>query len=121
MKKEEKQEIKQGRIADTYLGRVHLELSHNLDGNLFVDTLAISCTVDVTESTIAHLLDEAPSFQSGVSRELALGLTLLCNDALEHFGVDILSSLFLLLLLVDGLTSGSSGLGSDMTVVDGGC
>ena len=83
--------------------------------------MAISCTVDVTEGTIAHLLDEAPSFQSGVSRKLALGLTLLCNDALEHFRVDILSSLFLLLLLVDGLTSGSTGLGSDMTVVDGGC
>jgi hypothetical protein len=80
--------------------------------------LSISSTVDVAESAVTHLLDQVPSLQSRVSGKLALGLTLLSNDALEHFGVDILSLLFLLLLLVNCGTGGSTGLSSNVTVVE---
>jgi hypothetical protein len=83
--------------------------------------LGVSGAVDVAESAITHLLDEVPSLQSRVSGKLALGLTLLSNDALEHFGVDILSGLFFLLLLVDSGTGGGTGLGSDIAVVNSGC
>jgi hypothetical protein len=54
-------------LANTYLARIHLKLAHDFDGYFSCSALDIPCLVDITESSIAHLLDELPSLQTGIS------------------------------------------------------
>jgi hypothetical protein len=75
--------------GQTNLAGVHLKLAHDLDGDLAVLAGGITCSVDVAEGAVAHLLDQLPALEAGVLRQLALGLTLLGDDALEYGGVDV--------------------------------
>ena len=65
----------------TYLCGVHLVLADDLDGDVTgVHACPIPRTVDVAESTVAHLFDELPAFQARVVRELAAAFALLGDN-----------------------------------------
>ena len=100
-----------------YLSRVHLKLPNDLDGNLLVDAMRVLCAVDVAEGAVAHLLNQLPSFETGVSRQLALALTLLGDDSLQDIRVDFLLCLLLLLLLVDGMSRSLAGTSGHISVI----
>ena len=57
--------------SHTYLHIVHLELADDLDGHLASGTFQVPRTIHVAESAVAHLLDELPTFQTGVFGEFA--------------------------------------------------
>jgi hypothetical protein len=58
--------------------------------------LGVSRSVDVAKGTVSHLLDQNPPFQTRIIGKLASALTLLGDNALQHFGVDV-SPFFLVL------------------------
>jgi len=105
---------------DAYLSRVHFELPHHLDGDLIVLMLVVLGAIDVAEGAITHLLHQRPPLQTGVSRQLAFALALLGDDALEDGRIVIfllLIPLVTLLLGVDRVGGGMSGLGGLVAVV----
>lgn len=101
----------------TNLLRVHLELADDLDGDFAPLAGGVSCAVHVAEGAITHLLDERPSVETGILGQLALGGTLLCNDAFEDLGVDLRLLGFALLLVASRARRRIASLGSDVAVV----
>lgn len=97
--------------------RVHLELADDLDGDLTPLAGGISCAVDIAEGAIAHLLDQGPALQAWIPGELALGLTLLGYDTLEHLGVDLGLLGVTLLPVAHGVGGSIASLGGDVAVV----
>lgn len=71
-------------LGNTDLLGVHLKLANDLDGNLAPLPMGVACAVDIAEGAVAHLLDQVPALEAGVAGHLALGLALLCDDALKH-------------------------------------
>jgi hypothetical protein len=49
-------------VSNTYLIRVHLELADDFYSHLSYFPIQISCSVDIAEGTVTHLLNEFPSF-----------------------------------------------------------
>lgn len=94
-----------------YLIRVHFELSHDLDRD-FIASLCISRLVDIAESPIAHLFHQNKSFETGVSGHLPCLFSLFSDDGV-NIGLDFLG-------LARGMCCGTSGLGSDVAIIDGG-
>jgi hypothetical protein len=92
-----------------YLIVIHFELSYDFDGD-FISGLCVSSFVDVAEGTVAHLLDQNKSFQSGISGHLA-GLFSLFS----HYGFDI--GLLDLLVLTGCVGCNATSLSCDISVV----
>lgn len=86
--------------AKTHLHAVHFILADDLDGTLaWVLAGSIARAVDVAEGTVAHLFDQLPSLQAGISREFALALVLLSYKLGQVCVVDVLAGLGRLVLV----------------------
>lgn len=102
----------------TYLTGVHLEFADDLDGHFARLACAVLGAVDITEGTVAHLLQQDPALQAWVLGEFALALPFLGDDAFNNAWVQVFGPLLELLLVAGGLGSGSSSLSGDVSVVD---
>ena len=75
----------------TDLTRVHFKLADHLDGCLAMLAVVVTSAVHVAECSITHFLQQRPSFEAWVARQLALALSLLCDDALKHRRIVVLA------------------------------
>lgn len=96
----------------TYLGGIHFEFSHDLDGGFAVSPGVIFGTIHIAEGTVAHLFEQSPSVQAWIFGQFALALPLFCNDSFDDRGIHFVIALNgtvsdLHLLMVTG-SSGSS-------------
>lgn len=106
--------------ASTHLHAVHLVLADDLDGAFAVFALDVCGAVDVAEGTVAHLLDQMPPLQTGVSREFALALVFFGDDLGQVCAVYVLGRLGRLVLVrFDGVGSGVAGLSGAVLPVGG--
>lgn len=55
---------------NTYLHTVHFIFADDFDGNFTSVALQVAGAIYVTKRTIAHLFNQLPPFQAGISREL---------------------------------------------------
>lgn len=76
-----------------YLHTIHLVLAYYFDGDLALLTCCVAGTVYIAEGTVTHLVDEFPTLEAGVTRELALAGILLSNKLGELLIVDALLAL----------------------------
>ena len=76
--------------------------------------MGISCSIDVAEGAVAHLLHENESFQTRIFGHFACFFPLFSNNGVD-FGVSTLDWHFL--VPASSLGCGSSSLGSDIAVV----
>ena len=93
-----------------YLIGVHFEFPDNLDGDFLV-CLSVSGAVDVAEGSVAHLLGENISFQSGIPGHFVGFYSFLGDNGL--YGVFVLQFLVLPLCL----SSCSTGLSCNISIV----
>lgn len=86
--------------AITHLHTVHFILADDLDGTLAgVLASSIARAVDVAEGTVAHLFDQLPSLQAGISREFTPAFVLLGHKLGQVCVVDVLAGLGRLVLV----------------------
>lgn len=102
-----------------YLSRIHLKLPHHLDSHLWVLVVVVSCPIHIAERSVAHLLDQGPSLQAGISGQFAFALTFFGYYALEHGSIVVLGPLVTLLVLLGSMGSGMPGFGGLMPVITG--
>ena len=109
---EGKGEFHQIGTSRTYLGRVHLEFPHHLDGSFAVLAGVVFGAIHIAESTVTHFFEQSPSIQARIFGQFALTLPLFCYDALDDGGIHFLiawdGSVSDLHLLLITSSSGSS-------------
>jgi hypothetical protein len=77
-------------VISTYLLTAHFEFAHDFDRHLAIVSLTILGTVNITEGTVAHLLNQLPALQARIVRKFALFCILLSDDFRDTVGRDFL-------------------------------